>query len=94
MKMDIGAFQAFLSDFGFPVVCVFFLSWFIFKIWMNQQQQNVTREEKLYDSLGKAQVINQELTKTNAEFVSVLNSYKIDLEEIKSDVSEIKERIK
>lgn len=92
--MDISAFQAFLSDFGFPVVCVFFLSWFIFKIWMNQQQQNVTREEKLYDSLGKAQVINQELTKTNAEFVSVLNSYKIDLEEIKSDVSEIKERIK
>lgn len=92
--MDMGAFQTFLTDFGFPVACVVFLGWFIFKIWMNQQQQNVTREEKLYDSLGKAQVINQELTKSNSEFVSVLNAYKVDLEEIKANVSDIKERIK
>ena len=91
--MDISAFQAFLSDFGFPVACVIFLGWFIFKIWMDQQKTNATREDKLYDSLGKAQVINQELTKTNSEFVTVLNAYKVDLEGIRTDVDEIKERI-
>lgn len=92
--MDINTFQAFVSGFGFPITCVVFLGWFIFKIWMNQQKTNEIREDKLYESLSKAQVINQELTKTNAEFVSVLNAYKVDLEEIKSDVIEIKEKIK
>lgn len=91
--MDVSAFQAFLSDFGFPVACVIFLAWFIFKIWMNQQKQNEAREEKLYDSLSKSQSLNQELTKTNSEFVTVLNAYKVDLDEIKTDVSTIKERI-
>lgn len=61
---------------------------------MGQQDQNKQREDKLYEYLGKVQAVNEELTKTNAEFVTVLNTYKSDLEEIKSDVSEIKENMK
>ena len=91
--MDISAFQAFLSGFGFPTASAIFLAWFIFKIWMNQQKVNEVREDKLIQSISTAQMINRELTKTNSEFVGVLNTYKVDLEEIKSDVAEIKERI-
>lgn len=61
---------------------------------MGQQDQNKQREDKLYEYLGKAQAVNEELTKTNAEFVTVLNTYKSDLEDIKSDVSEIKDKMK
>ena len=91
--MDTSSISTLIGTLGFPIVCVIFLGWFIWKIWNKQQDDNKSREEKLYEFIGKAQVVNEELTKTNAEFISVLNSYKSDLDEIKSDVSDIKERI-
>lgn len=91
--MDTSSISTLIGTLGFPIVCVIFLGWFIWKIWNKQQDDNKAREEKLYEFIGKAQVVNEELTKTNAEFISVLNSYKSDLDEIKSDVSDIKERI-
>ena len=92
--MDVNTVQTLISTLGFPIVCVIFLAWFIWKIWMGQQDQNKQREDKLYEYLGKAQAVNEKLTKTNAEFVTVLNTYKSDLEDIKSDVSEIKDKMK
>lgn len=61
---------------------------------MSQQDQNKEREDKLYEYLGKAQTVNEELTKTNSEFVNVLNTYKTDLDTIKNDVTEIKQNMK
>lgn len=61
---------------------------------MSQQDQNKEREDELYEYLGKAQAVNEELTKTNSEFVNVLNTYKSDLETIKNDVTEIKQNMK
>ena len=91
--MEIGTVQTLISTLGFPIVCVLFLGWFIFKIWTNQQDQNKSREDKLYEYLGKAQVVNEELTKTNSEFLSVLSNYKEDLDDIKEDVKIIKEKV-
>lgn len=91
--MEIGTVQTLISTLGFPIVCVLFLGWFIFKIWTNQQDQNTSREDKLYEYLGKAQVVNEELTKTNSEFLSVLSNYKEDLDDIKEDVKIIKEKV-
>lgn len=91
--MDTSSISTLIGTLGFPIVCVIFLGWFIWKIWNKQQDDNKSREEKLYEFIGKAQVVNEELTKTNAEFITVLNSYKSDLDDIKSDVSDIKERI-
>lgn len=85
--MDLSTIQTLISQLGFPICCVVFLGWFIWKIWMNQQEQNKTREEKLYSFITKAEEIN-------AQFVTVLNTYKSDLETIKADVSEIKENMK
>ena len=92
--MDVNTIQTAISTLGFPIVCVLFLGWFIWKIWMSQQDQNKEREDKLYEYLGKAQAVNEELTKTNSEFVNVLNTYKSDLDTIKNDVTEIKQNMK
>ena len=60
--MDVNTIQTAISTLGFPIVCVLFLGWFIWKIWMSQQDQNKEREDKLYEYLGKAQAVNEELT--------------------------------
>ena len=92
--MDLNGIQQAISTFGFPIAFVIFLAWFIWKIWNQQQDQNQSREEKLYEYLGKANALNEQLTKTNSDFVTVLNAYKTDIEQIKNDVTEIKTNMK
>lgn len=67
---------------------------FISKLWNKSQEQNEKREEKLYEVISKAQIQNEQLSNTNAEFVKVLNEYKTDLETIKTDVADIKQQIR
>lgn len=69
------------------------MGWFISKLWNKSQEQNEKREDKLYEVISQAQEQNKELSKTNAEFVNVLNTYKHDLETIKNDVKDIKTQI-
>lgn len=92
--MDANTIQTLISSLGFPIVCVLFLGWFIWKIWTKQQEQNEKREDKLYSVVTQAQSTNERLTATNAEFVEILHSYREDLDEIKTDVSEIKQNMK
>ena len=70
------------------------LGWFIYKAFEKFTAQSEKREEKLYTVIAQAQETNERLSQTNAEFVSVLNTYKSDLDDIKADVSEIKENMK
>lgn len=91
--MDVNTIQQLIATVGFPIVCVIALGWFIYKAFEKFTAQSEQREEKLYTIIADAQTTNEKLLQTNAEFVSVLNTYKSDLEEIKSDVSEIKERL-
>lgn len=91
--MDAQALEHAITSLGFPIVCVLFLGWFIWKIWIRQQEQNEKREEKLYAFVSEAQTVNEKLTQTNSEFVKVLTEYKSDLNEIKEDVTEIKNNL-
>lgn len=91
--MDLNTIQTAISTLGFPIVIAIALMWFIWKLWNKSQTQNETRENKLYEIVEKAQEQNKELSKTNSEFVSVLNAYKDDLETIKNDVSDIKTKL-
>lgn len=91
--MDVSSIQQMITTLGFPIVCVIALAFFIWKIWTKNVEQNEKREEKLYVVVGKAQEQNEQLSKTNAEFVTVLSSYKDDLKEIKEDVVEIKQKL-
>ena len=92
--MDINTVQTLITSLGFPIVCVIALVWFIYKAFEKFASQAEKREEKLYTVIAQAQETNERLSQTNAEFVSVLNTYKSDLDEIKSDVSEIKQTMK
>lgn len=92
--MDINTVQTLITSLGFPIVCVIALGWFIYKAFEKFTAQSEKREEKLYTVIAQAQETNERLTQTNAEFVSVLNTYKSDLEDIKADVTEIKENMK
>lgn len=92
--MDAQTLQTVITTLGFPIVACLFLGYFIWKLWTRQQEQNEKREEKLYSFITLAQSTNEKLTQTNAEFVTVLNTYKSDLDEIKTDVTEIKNNLK
>ena len=92
--MDANSLQTAITTLGFPIVACLFLGYFIWKLWTRQQEQNEKREDKLYSFITEAQATNERLTQTNAEFVTVLNTYKSDLDEIKTDVTEIKNNLK
>lgn len=91
--MDVGTIQTAISTLGFPIVIAGALMWFIWKLWDKTQEQNDKREEKLYGVIATSQKQNEELSKTNASFVAVLSTYKKDLEEIKTDVADIKQQL-
>ena len=91
--MDLNSIQTVISTLGFPIVITIALMWFIWKLWNKTQTQNEARENKLYEVIGKAQAQNERLSETNSEFVAVLNAYKDDLQTIKNDVSDIKQKI-
>ena len=92
--MDVNTIQTLVTSLGFPIVCVFALGWFIYNAFEKITAQSEKREEKLYTVIAQAQETNERLSNTNAEFVAVLNTYKSDLDEIKADVTEIKENMK
>ena len=92
--MDVNTIQTLITTLGFPICVCVALGWFIYKAFEKFTAQSEKREEKLYTVITQAQETNERLSKTNAEFVSVLNTYKSDLEDIKADVSEIKENMK
>ena len=91
---NINTIQTIITSLGFPICVCIALGWFIYKAFEKFTAQSEKREEKLYTVIAQAQETNERLSNTNAEFVSVLNTYKSDLDEIKADVTEIKENMK
>ena len=91
---NINTVQTLITSLGFHICVCVALGWFIYKAFEKFTAQAEKREEKLYTTITQAQETNERLSQTNAEFVSVLNTYKADLEDIKADVSDIKENMK
>ena len=92
--MDLNTIQNLIASEGFPIVVCLALGWFIYKVFERYTTQSEKREEKLYEIIAEAHVTNEKMLQTNAEFVGVLETYKTDLVEIKSDVAEIKQNLK
>ena len=85
--MDLQIITTMISSVGFPIVACIALGFFIYRLFQDAKG----REEKLITAISDTNNINRELTKTNAEFVKVLDTYSTDLDRIKSDVTEIKQ---
>lgn len=92
--MDVNTWQNLITSVGFPIVVCLALGWFIYEAFEKFTDASAKREEKLYSIIADAQATNEKLLETNAEFVSVLDTYKTDLVDIKNDVAEIKQNMK
>ena len=91
--MDVGTIQSLITSLGFPIVCCVALGWFIYKAFNKFTAQADSREQKLYGVIAEAQAQNQKLSDTNAQFINILSTYREDLDDIKADVSDIKQKI-
>ena len=91
--MDVNTVTQIITQLGFPIACVIAMAFAMWKIYVRSENQNETREDKLYEVIAKAQAQNQELSDTNAKFVSILENYESDLDEIKTDVIDIKSKL-
>jgi hypothetical protein len=75
-------FVELIGSLGFPIACVLALGVFVYKIW----QQSVEREKTLMSEITENRLINQ-------RFAEIIAQYEIKLDEIKSDVKEIKDTL-
>lgn len=90
----LAAIADLIPSLGFPIVCVVGLGWFIYKIYGDTTKQNADnmaavqarckeREDKLYNQLEKQNEIN-------GRFAEIIAQYEIKLDNIQTDLNEIK----
>ena len=80
-----------ISTLGFPIACVLGMALFIWHVYKNYTATSKEREDKLYSMIADCQATNEELLKTNASFVTVIEQYNEDLSAIRNDVAVIKD---
>ena len=71
-----------IPTLGFPIVCVIGMGVFICHIY----KQSVKREETYINEIKENRKINQ-------KFAEIIAKYEITLEEIKTDVKDIKDKL-
>ena len=77
--MDLTAIAQLISNFGFPIVLVLIMGWFIYQL----QKQSVDRETLLYNIIEKYSDKMEKITNTLEKVV-----LKLDL--LSSEVAELK----
>lgn len=91
--MDVSNITQLITSLGFPIVCVIAMAYAMWKVYTRSEDRNEQREDKLYKVISDAQVQNKELSDTNAKFVTILKNYESDLDGIKTDVTDIKNKL-
>ena len=81
--MELGVIIELIGTVGFPIVCVIALGFFVFKLW----QQSAEREKTLMAEITANREVNE-------KFAAIIAQHEVQLEEIKTDVKDIKETIK
>lgn len=80
--MEAAALIELIPTLGFPIVLVLAMGWFIWKIY----NQSVVRENTLMAEIAESRVIN-------SQFAEIIAQYKVELNEIKVDVKDIKDTL-
>ena len=75
-------FVELIGSLGFPIACVLALGVFVYKLW----QQSVEREKTLMGEITENRLINQ-------KFAEIIAQYEVKLDEIKSDIRDIKDTL-
>lgn len=98
--MDYAGLANFISEVGFPIVCVVALALFIgymVKRTVELNAQNMEkvqarckeREDRLYVELDKSHKVNEKAIETIAHYAEKLDSIQSDISEIKTDITVI-----
>ena len=102
--MDVNVLSTLITSLGFPIFCVLGLGYFIYKIYLDTQEQNKTnmekvqarckeREDKLYEEIKANREVNAEAIATIAMYAEKIGHIETNLENIKMDVAIIKDKI-
>ena len=78
--MDIAMIGDLISNFGFPIVLVLAMGFFIWKMY----QQSITRENKLMNEIAECRVVNDKAIETLSVYAERIGVIEADVKEIKS----------
>lgn len=87
--MNIAVIAELIGAVGFPIACVLFLGFFIWKIY----NQSVAREASLMAEIEENRKVNERAIETIALYAERLTHIENNITEIKDDVVEIKRKI-
>lgn len=102
--MEVGAIIEIISTLGFPIACVVVMGLFIYKIYIQTTEDNKAnmekvqkrcqeREDKLYAEIAENRKVNNKAIETIALYAERLTHMETSIEEIKTDVVIIKEKM-
>lgn len=80
--MELGVIVELITTIGFPIAACVALGWFVWHIY----KQSVERENKLMTEITENRLINQ-------KFAGIIAQYEVKLDEIKTDVKDIKDTL-
>ena len=94
----------FIQTLGFPIVCVIALGWFAWKMVNHMTETNAKnmeevqkrckeREDKLYNEIKENREINAQAITTIQMYADRLTHIENDIDDVKKDVSIIKEKV-
>ena len=87
--MDMASIVEVISTLGFPIAMVLALGFFVWTIY----KQSVVREEKLLTEIAENRLVNEKAIETIATYAERLTHIEGNIEEIKTDVVLIKDKI-
>ena len=87
--MDIAMISELITGLGFPIALVIAMGFFIYKLW----QQSDAREQKLMGELAECRVINSKAIETIGLYAERLTHIEDNINVMKTDLTEIKEKI-
>lgn len=102
--MDVNTITQLITSLGFPIVCVIAMAWFIYKFYNDGQKQNVEnmekvqarckeREEKLYEEIKENRKVNTKAIETISKYAEKLDVIQHDVNDIKTDITIITEKL-
>ena len=95
--MDTTLVSELITNLGFPIACVIFLGWFIYKIYNDLTKQNQDYiqqcQEKAKEREDWLKGVITDAQDTNSKFVEIIGQYESKLDDIREDVKEIKQVI-
>lgn len=87
--MEVAAITELITAVGFPIVCVLALGYFVWHIY----KQSIVREDKLMAEIAENRQVNKQAIETIAKYAERLTHIEDNINEIKIDVIQIKEKI-